>query len=146
MSPTVRMTAAVARRLREEAIAAAPRECCGLLIGPLDLVDDCLIDDCAPTANLDPHPSRFLIDPVVHIELNRSLRGTGRAVVGIYHSHPRGSGAPSPSDVAEAHYPDFVHVIVSNLDQPEPAIAGYRIIRGIVSVLRLEVTPGSGSS
>jgi hypothetical protein len=32
------------------------------------------------------------------------------------------------------------------VDQPEPALAGYRIIRGIVSVLRLEVTPGSGGS
>jgi proteasome lid subunit RPN8/RPN11 len=139
--PTVRITAAVARRLREEAIGAAPRECCGLLLGSPDL-----IDECAPTANLDPHPSRYLIDPAVHVELNRRLRGTGRAVVGAYHSHPRGSGAPSPSDVQEANYPEFVHVIVSGVDQPEPALAGYRIIRGIVSVLRLEVTPGSGGS
>jgi proteasome lid subunit RPN8/RPN11 len=138
---TVRLTADVAQRLRVEARAAAPRECCGLLVGSPEL-----IDECVATANLDPDPSRFLVDPAVHINLNRRLRGAGRGVVGVYHSHPRGGGGPSPSDIAEAHYPEFVHVIVSNLDRPEPAIAAYRIIRGIVAVLPVEVGPPTQTS
>ena len=138
---TVRLTADVAQRLVAEARAAAPRECCGLLVGSTDL-----IDECVAAANLDPDPSRFLVDPAVHISLNRRLRGTGRAVVGVYHSHPRGGGGPSPSDIAEAHYPEFVHVIVSSLDRPEPAIAAYRIIRGIVTALPVEVGPPTETS
>lgn len=141
MTDTVRLTADVARRLIAEARAAAPRECCGLLVGTADLVDECVA-----TANLDPDPSRFLVDPAAHIYLNRRLRGSSRAVVGVYHSHPRGGAGPSPSDVAEAHYPEFVHLIVSALDRPAPAIAGYRIIRGIVSTLRVEVSPATRTS
>ncbi len=141
MIDAVRLTADVARRLIADARAAAPRECCGLLVGTGDL-----IDECVATANLDPDPSRFLVDPAAHINLNRQLRGSSRAVVGVYHSHPRGPARPSPSDVAEAHYPEFVHVIVSALDRPAPELAGYRIIRGIVTTLRVEVSPAARPS
>ena len=41
------------------------------------------------------------------------LRGTGREVVGVYHSHPHSAAVPSPTDCREAHYPGFIWVIVS---------------------------------
>jgi proteasome lid subunit RPN8/RPN11 len=116
-----------------QARRAAPRECCGLLVGTPGR-----IERCVPTDNVDPHPSRYQVDPVRHISVNRELRGTGRSVVGVYHSHPRGPAQPSPADVAEAHYPEFVHVIVSGLDSEHPAIGAYRIIHGIIAEIRLE--------
>jgi proteasome lid subunit RPN8/RPN11 len=96
--------AGIVAHAREE----APRECCGLLVGRGSLVDECV-----RSPNLDPNPNRYEIDASLHVATNRRLRGTGRAVIGAYHSHPRGPASPSPSDVAEAYYSDFIWMIVS---------------------------------
>jgi [CysO sulfur-carrier protein]-S-L-cysteine hydrolase len=79
-----------------------------------------------PARNLLAHPSRYQIDPQDHIATNRRLRGTDRAVVGAYHSHPRSPAVPSPRDVAEAQYPEFVWLIVSLATEPAEFRA-YRI-------------------
>ena len=50
------------------------------------------------------------------IAVNRRLRGTPRSVIGAYHSHPRTEAVPSPRDIAEAHYPEFIWLIVSLAD------------------------------
>jgi proteasome lid subunit RPN8/RPN11 len=113
--------------------SAAPLECCGLLVGTPRRVDRCVA-----TRNVDESRSRFRVDPEAHIELNRRLRGTGKSVVGAYHSHPSTSAEPSPADVREAHYPEFVHVIVSLADPERPRLGAYRIIRGDVAVVALE--------
>ena len=67
-----------------QALRESPNECCGLLLGTKDL-----IDEAVPTRNVLAHPSRYQIDPEAHIEINRRLRGTTRSVIGAYHSHPR---------------------------------------------------------
>ena len=87
---------------------AAPRECCGILIGTGDS-----IVDAVPTANLAESPTRFLIDPVDHIEARREARHRGLEVAGFYHSHPHSAPIPSPVDLAEASYPDALYLIVS---------------------------------
>jgi [CysO sulfur-carrier protein]-S-L-cysteine hydrolase len=92
------------------------------------------------TRNVDPHPSRFRVDPAVHIQLNRQLRGTRRAVVGVYHSHPTTSAEPSLSDIDEAYYADFVHVIVSLVNPTQPDIRAYRIIQGVASSVAMQPT------
>jgi len=138
---TIRIAAGVVRELVTHARQAAPRECCGLLVGsPQHIVE------CVATANVDPHPSRYQVDPAAHIALNRQLRGTGRAVVGVYHSHPRGGVEPSPTDVGEAFYPAFVHVIVSVVHEAVPIIGAYRIIGGQVDRLIVEEDCGGQSS
>jgi proteasome lid subunit RPN8/RPN11 len=101
--------------------AEAPRECCGLLLGCAPL-----IDECVPSPNLDPNPNRYEIDAALHVSTNRRLRGTGRAVIGAYHSHPHSPASPSPSDVAEAYYSEFIWMIVS-LAGPEAVIRAFRI-------------------
>ena len=114
------------------ATAEAPRECCGLLVGRGNR-----IDRAAPAVNVDPAPERrFLVDPKRHIDLRRELRGGSLEIVGAYHSHPLSPAEPSTSDVEEASYPEFVHLIVSLLP-PAPEVRAYRIARGIVSALRL---------
>jgi proteasome lid subunit RPN8/RPN11 len=62
------------------------------------------------------------------------LRGTGRAVVGVYHSHPATPAEPSISDVAEAHYAEFIYLIVSLLGTT-PSLRAYRIVDGVASPL-----------
>jgi proteasome lid subunit RPN8/RPN11 len=87
------------------------------------------IDEAVPTRNLSSDPSRFRVDPQEHINTNRRLRGTPRAVIGAYHSHPHGPAVPSRRDLAEAYYPEFVWLIVS-LAEGEPHYRAYRIERG----------------
>ena len=100
----------------------APDECCGLLVG------HCLvIDEAVRTASLERGPTRYRVDPAQHLALVKRLRGTGREVVGAYHSHPATPAVPSAADVREAFYPEFVYVIVS-LEGPEPDVRAWRIV------------------
>jgi proteasome lid subunit RPN8/RPN11 len=109
-------TSGASCRVRADALAAigaharreSPNECCGLLIGTTEL-----IDEAVAARNMVAAPSRYQIDPRDHIAANRRLRGTGRRVVGAYHSHPRTPATPSSTDLAEALYPEFVWLIVS---------------------------------
>jgi len=50
----------------------------------------------------------------------------GEELAAIYHSHPASQPYPSPTDRAEAHYPDAVYVLVS-LRTAEPEIEAWRI-------------------
>jgi proteasome lid subunit RPN8/RPN11 len=108
-------------RIVDHARAALPAECCGLLLGhPRGGGDDRPeIIEAVAAANLSEDHNRFLLDPKDHIDARRRARAGGLAVVGFYHSHPRSSAEPSAADLADAAYPDFVHLIVSLVgDQP----------------------------
>jgi [CysO sulfur-carrier protein]-S-L-cysteine hydrolase len=108
MDHAVILSDAVRAEIVAHAREEAPRECCGLLLG-----HGRLVDECVRSRNVDPDPNRYLIDARVHIATDRRLRGTGRGVVGAYHSHPHSPAWPSASDLAEAYYAEFIWVIVS---------------------------------
>ena len=115
--------------------ATAPFECCGILIG-----SGGRIDEATPARNLAEGPSRFLIDPADHIAARRAARSRGLEVVGFYHSHPRSAASPSPTDLAEAAYPEAVHLIVSLADGGADARL-FRIDRGVAAELSLTTAP-----
>jgi desampylase len=97
--------------------AAAPAECCGMLLG-----EGAAIVDSLRAANIAEDPTRrFVVDPGDHIASRRKARERGLAIVGFYHSHPRSPAAPSATDVAEAGYDDLFHLIVSLA--ADPAVA-----------------------
>jgi proteasome lid subunit RPN8/RPN11 len=101
---------------------AAPDECCGLLLGSASA-----IDEAARARNVaDDRRVRFLIDPQDHIEARRDARRRRLDVVGFYHSHPRSAAVPSPTDLAEAAYPDHLHLIVSVVSDP-PDVRLFRV-------------------
>jgi len=110
MIATVELPPHLKQLLREEALRAAPRECCGLLEGA---VDGSAIRVAAlhPVANIANEADRFEIDPAGHIALLRELRGTERRIIGCYHSHPNGRAAPSARDCEGAVEPDFLWLI-----------------------------------
>jgi proteasome lid subunit RPN8/RPN11 len=116
--------------------AEAPNECCGLLVGTEER-----IDESVPTRNIATSATRYQVDPHEHIALNRSLRESQRAIVGAYHSHPQTAALPSPTDIAEAYYPEFVYVIVSIADPAVPEIRAYRIAGGNVDPVRIVPVP-----
>jgi proteasome lid subunit RPN8/RPN11 len=105
----VRLSPAAARTMLDHARREQPRECCGLLVGAGGRVTAAV-----PMRNLAPGHTRYRVDPSGHIALQRVLRviEPELAIIGVYHSHPRGPAAPSETDIAEALYPDWIHVII----------------------------------
>ncbi len=113
------LTAIVAHARRD-----APNECCGLLVGrgPADAgaadAYDFQVLEAVPASNGASDPARrYQISPVDYFaQIHRCRRINDRqhetfAVVGAYHSHPRGTHEPSQTDNEQA-FRDFVFVIV----------------------------------
>jgi len=120
MHPGIRP--ALVRHARRE----RPRECCGLLVGRGRHVAFVVAAD-----NLESSASRFRVDDRAHIALRRALRGftPELAVIGAYHSHPRGRARPSERDVRESMYPDWIHVIIG-LAGRTPEIRAFTLASG----------------
>lgn len=87
--------------------SAAPKECCGLLIGSAARVERAV-----RARNLRESATRFLVDPAAHFAAIKAARAEGATVVGVYHSHPSSAPVPSDRDLAEAAYPEYLYVIV----------------------------------
>ena len=104
---------------------ALPGECCGLLIGT-----PARIDAAHPARNLETGATRFLIDPRDHFAAVHAARESKRFVIGVYHSHPNGPASPSPADLAEASYDDYLYLIVSLASDP-PTVRLYRLEEGV---------------
>lgn len=104
-----------------------PNECCGLLLGRRE-GDDLIVDEVVESENLSAHPENsFEIDMRLRLRLQRELRGTGRDIVGHYHSHPDGPAEPSARDRAEAWEPDLIWVIVGIAASGETDIAAFMV-------------------
>jgi len=116
------LDAGVRAEIVAHAMDEAPRECCGLLVG-----QGSVVDESVRSPNVDPNPDRYEIDARIHVATNRRLRGSGRAVIGAYHSHPHSPAWPSPSDLAEAYYAEFIWVIVSLAAPDAEALKGFRL-------------------
>ena len=113
--------------------ADAPLECCGLLIGSGDLVDEHY-----PVRNVRQSRVAFEVDPAGHFAAIRKARASQRAVIGAYHSHPASAPVPSRTDVQDAHDAELLHLIVSLATSP--AVTGaYRINGNEVTRIELEV-------
>jgi proteasome lid subunit RPN8/RPN11 len=103
------MPIAVRRALIAHARREVPRECCGFLVGHAGSVVAAVA--CANVARGTTH---YRIAPREHIDLRRVLRDfrPPLTIVGVYHSHPAGPARPSATDLAEAHYRQWIQVIV----------------------------------
>ena len=128
----IQLRDAVRAGILAHARAEAPRECCGLLVGCGSLVDECVL-----SPNVDPNPNRYEIDARLHVATNRRLRGSGRGVIGAYHSHPYSPAWPSPSDVAEAYYSEFIWIIAS-LAGFDGELRAFRVEDGRIIELAIE--------
>jgi proteasome lid subunit RPN8/RPN11 len=129
------MPRAVRRAIVTHARRERPRECCGLILGVWPQAAFAV-----PMANLAAAGrSRYQIDDAAHVRLRRVLREFVPAVsiIGVYHSHPAGDAVPSPSDIAEAMYPDWAYVIVG-LRGGRARVRGFRIRAARVRELSLQ--------
>lgn len=88
---------------------------------------------CYPVANCAANPDkRFLLDASQQIAAMKQMREKGESLFAIYHSHPAAPAEPSPTDIAEASYPETLHLIISLntkgvLEMRGFKIAGHRV-------------------
>lgn len=111
----------------------APLEACGLLIGWRESDGLIIVDEAIAVANVSPVPERqFLIDPVLHLKIQRQLRGTARAIVGCYHAHPNGPAKPSCEDVMGAGEAGEIWLIAGQSQSREQfELAAFEVVQGV---------------
>jgi len=97
--------------MKESAKAAYPEEGCGLLLGTWA---PRRVDEARPMRNIaaDSRGLRYEIDAKETLRLGTELSGTGRDIVGVFHSHADLSPRPSAQDLERA-WEGYTYVIVS---------------------------------
>lgn len=109
MGMAITVTSGVIATLLSEAAKAAPSECCGLLLGSGERIEEARAAD--NVAN-DPL-RRFEIDPMALLAAHKAARDGGPQLVGYYHSHPVGHPMPSVTDCEHASGDGRVWAIVA---------------------------------
>ena len=127
----VRLSESLLQGMKSHARESYPDECCGFLIGTagesLRELDRTIVE--SRRAQND-HPGekrrRFLISPEELRDLERSIEGTSRAVVGFYHSHPDHPARPSQFDQDHA-WPWYSYLILATTSDDVPAIGAFEL-------------------
>jgi proteasome lid subunit RPN8/RPN11 len=123
----------VSRAQREQMIAQAradaPLESCGLLAGREGHVTGVL-----PVPNVLRSPVAYHMDGQPFVD---AMMACDFEPLAIYHSHPQGPPFPSPTDIAQAYYPDSIYIIISLAQEP-PSVWAFRIRDGVVTQVEIE--------
>lgn len=115
------------RTLLAQALEELPHECCGLLAGRRGRAERVYRG-----TNVDHSPFTYYMDPNEVLRATREIDDAGLDLLAIYHSHTHTAAIPSATDVARAHYPDSLYLIISLIDPARPELRGYRIADGTV--------------
>lgn len=132
---TLRVRRGQLEQIIAQARAEAPNECCGMLAGRGEVVEEVF-----PGRNKDQSPKTYLMDPEDQLRAFRTMDERGLELVGIYHSHPQTEAVPSRTDQERAQdrdgnplFPDARYVIVSLRDAAQPQVRAFRIMGGQVT-------------
>jgi proteasome lid subunit RPN8/RPN11 len=104
------------KALRAHGEETYPHECCGILLGTMDIDKnerEVKIVVRAGNTRLDALRNRYNIDPKELIAAQKQARQAGLDIVGFYHSHPDHPPRWSQTDLAEAHWIGCSYVITS---------------------------------
>lgn len=104
--------------------ACYPLEGCGLLAGN----EMGTVTAVYPIENVLHSLTAYEMDPQQQIEAMLALEAAGWQLLAIYHSHPQGPELPSATDIAQAYYPEAMHIIVSLREQTAPVVRAFRIV------------------
>ena len=120
--------------LLTDARTHAPNESCGLLSGR-----NSTITNFHQTKNASPTPkTNYEIAPQDLFRILRDLRNQNLELQAIYHSHPTTQNAPSPTDIAQAYYPETPHIIVNPRPNTPNPIRAFQIREGQVIELSIQ--------
>ena len=120
--------------MRRHVAAESPIEACGLLAGK-----DGIVQAVLPVKNAAASKVRFRMDPRAQLRAFGLIDAAGQELLAIFHSHPKGSSAPSPTDIKEAAYP-VVYIILSPVGRRWRA-RGFWIELGHAAEVPLNVDP-----
>jgi len=111
-SAACHFSASALNAMKEAAEKSYPLEACGLLIGTVN--SGWQIDEARQIENLNRERAadRFQLDPAGYQSVDRELRGSGREIIGVFHSHPDCPAKPSPTDL-ESAWEGFAYPIIS---------------------------------
>ena len=123
----VRLTREQIERMTAQAQAEAPNECCGLLLGRGDVVQEVF-----PGRNKDESPYTYEMHPQDALRAFQAMDDRGLELVGTYHSHTHTEAFPSKTDRAKAlpFYPDARYVIISLSNPARPQVRAFRLLDG----------------
>lgn len=109
----IRLKSADIEEIKQIAQKTYPHECCGVMVGSVENGVK-TVTQIIPAENqrTDSPANRYLITPDLLNELEKKLKGTDRAIVGFFHSHPDVPARPSTYDQDHA-WPWYSYVIVS---------------------------------
>ncbi|MBI3651691.1 MAG: M67 family metallopeptidase [Acidobacteria bacterium] len=129
----IRITATVRAAIETHALESQPQECCGLLSGTNDV-----ISQTYRLRNQAENPlTNYFAAPDDLFRAMQQMREAGESLRGIYHSHPRSSAYPSPTDVEMAFYPEAIYFIISLA--PRPELRAYRIHHSQIEEVKFAV-------
>jgi proteasome lid subunit RPN8/RPN11 len=120
-----------------------PNEACGVIVGDRPAADGGVALRWVPMRNEYASPYRYRIHaedlyPVL-VEVDDSDELAFWAIV---HSHVRSPAYPSPTDVAQAVFPEALYLLVS-LEADEPALGAFRIVDGVIHPVEIVDGPGA---
>ncbi len=96
------------QQMCDHAGACLPEEACGLVGGVAGKARMVI----AVTNQLHS-PVRFRMDALEQLRAFQTFENAGLELIAIFHSHPNGPPAPSPTDIAEFNYPGVLALILS---------------------------------
>jgi proteasome lid subunit RPN8/RPN11 len=73
------------------------------------------------------------MEPLAQIQAMTEIDDAGLELTAIFHSHPRGSATPSPTDVVEAYYPQALYLICTPNERNQWHSRAFYIQNGQVS-------------
>jgi [CysO sulfur-carrier protein]-S-L-cysteine hydrolase len=135
MAGSIRIHAKILREIVDYAKREPLTECCGLLAGR-----DGVIDTIFPAQNALNSPTVYEIDPKELFQLFREMREQGLTHLGQYHSHLHSENVPSPTDIAQAGYPDHAYFIATLLPGAAEPVRAFSIRDGEFAQLIVIVT------
>lgn len=129
------LTRAHMLRIEAEALAALPRESCGVLTGA-QTEQGWRVTGVETSRNLAPvdRCDRFEIDPAVLLRLQKAARAGAPRMIGVFHSHPGGAAAPSETDLAQAWQTGMIWLITGVTAGVAESRAFLRVAAGFTPV------------
>ena len=126
--PTLILSPALLDEMIAHVAGRWPEEACGLVAGR-----DGRAVRLYPVENIHHSPVAYEMDPVQQVRAMIAMEDDGLEMLAIFHSHPDGPARPSPTDVANAYYPDAAQIIISLADRQRPSVRAFTIRDGLVA-------------
>jgi len=132
--PMIRIPESIYRRMVEHAQKEKPLECCGLLGGK-----DQTVQEIFEIQNVARSPILFSMDTKEELMAFEEMESQSMEIIAIYHSHPHTIPFPSEADVRMAFSFNVPLVIISLKESDDSVVKAFRIRKEAIYLQDVEV-------